>query len=289
MVDAGVREVLLTAQRNEITEHHIYKRLAQIMRDEHNSQVLRQIADDELDHYRFWQQYTHGEAEPDRWKVARYVFIARVLGLTFSIKLMERSEERAQDVYAEVAGRLPSAERIVHDEDRHEHELIGMLDEERLRYIGSMVLGLNDALVELTGALAGLTLALQNARVIGMAGLITGIAASLSMAASEYLSTKSEGGRQDPLKASLYTGVAYVFTVILLIAPFFIFDHFLAAIALTLINALIIILVFTFYISVARDLDFRHRFLEMAAISFGVAALSFGIGFAVREVLGIEI
>ena len=46
------------------------------------------------------------------------------------------------------------------DERRHEEELYGMLDEERLHYVGAMVLGLNDALVELTGAIAGVTFAL---------------------------------------------------------------------------------------------------------------------------------
>jgi len=97
---------------------------------------------------------------------------------------------------------------------------IDMIDEERLRYVGSMVLGLNDALVELTGALAGLTLALQNTRLVAMTGLITGVAGSLSMAASEYLSTKSEGGVKEPFRASVYTGFAYVLTVIFLILPY---------------------------------------------------------------------
>jgi VIT1/CCC1 family predicted Fe2+/Mn2+ transporter len=95
-----------------------------------------------------------------------------------------------------------------------------LLDEELLRYAGSIVLGLNDALVELTGALAGFTLALQNTRLIALTGLITGVAAALSMAASEYLSTRSEGGGRSPLRASLYTGTAYIITVFLLILPY---------------------------------------------------------------------
>lgn len=88
-----------------------------------------------------------------------------------------------------------------------------------------MVLGLNDALVELTGVLAGLTLALQNTRLVAMTGFITGIAASLSMSASEYLSAKSEEGPQDPLKASIYTGSAYVLTVLFLIFPYLLFTN----------------------------------------------------------------
>ena len=103
---------------------------------------------------------------------------------------MERGEEKAQTTYGKISEFVPSAKEIVEDEDKHELELINMLDEERLRYVGSIVLGLNDALVELTGALAGLTFALQNTRLTAMAGLITGVAASLSMATSEYLSTK---------------------------------------------------------------------------------------------------
>ena len=73
---------------------------------------------------------------------------------------------------------------------------------EPYRYTGSIVLGLNDALVELTGALAGLTLALQDTKLIALTGSITGIAAALSMGASEYLSTKSEDVDRSPVKAS---------------------------------------------------------------------------------------
>ena len=101
--------------------------------------------------------------------------------------------------------------------------------------MGSMVLGLNDALVELTGALAGFSLALQNTRIVALTGMITGIAASLSMAASEYLSTKSEKGGKNPVKASIYTGIAYVITVIALIMPFIFISQPLTALAVTLL------------------------------------------------------
>jgi VIT1/CCC1 family predicted Fe2+/Mn2+ transporter len=164
-----------------------------------------------------------------------------------------------------------------------------MIDEERLKYIGSVVLGLNDALVELTGTLAGLTFALQNARLVGVAGLITGIAASLSMGASEYLSTKAEGGEKNPLKASVYTGFAYVLAVIVLILPFLTLGNPFISLLIALAGAILLILVFTFYFSVVREVSFKKRFGEMVAISLGVAGLSFLIGLAVRQFLGIEI
>ncbi len=151
-----------------------------------------------------------------------------------------------------------------------------------------MVLGLNDALAELTGALAGFMLALQNARIIAMAGLMTGVAASMSMAASEYLSTKSESNEKEPLKAALCTGSAYILTALFLIFPFLVFNNLYALLGLTTFNAVLAILVFNFYISVAQDMPFRKQFLEMASISLGTAMFSFFIGFLIRISLGIE-
>ena len=161
-----------------------------------------------------------------------------------------------------------------------------MLDEERLRYVGSVVLGLNDALVELTGALAGLTLAFQNTRLIALSGLITGISASVSMAASEYLSTRTEKTEKNPIRAAVYTGIAYVITVALLILPYLLLQNYLVCLAITLATAVLIIAVFNYYISVARGESFRRRFLEMAGVSLAVASLSFVVGFLIRQIPG---
>lgn len=288
-VEPELLELLVHSQRDEITEYHIYHRLAEATNVAHNRDVLTRIADEEREHYEYWKGYTQRDVAPDTTKVNWYVLISRVLGLTFGIKLMERGEEAAQATYGRIAADIPEAQRILEEEDAHEHELIEMIDEERLRYVSSIVLGLNDALVELTGMLAGLTLALQNTRLIGMTGLITGIAASLSMAASEYLSTKTEQGEQDPARAALYTGSTYIVTVLVLIAPYLVLGSYLAALGVALLGAVLIILLFTFYVSVAQDVPFRRRFLEMTLISFGVAAASFGIGYVVRQVFGIEI
>ena len=197
----------------------------------------------------------------------------------------------AQATYDALSAHIPEAAKIEKEENGHERKLVGMLKEERLNYVGSIVLGLNDALVELTGALAGFTLAFQDARIIALAGLITGVAASLSMGASEYLSTRSEEGEsvKSPKKASVYTTLAYVFTVMLLIAPFFLLQNPFLALAATLAIAMAVILAFTFYISVAKDLPFRKRFLEMAVVSMGVAAVTFAIGFVITSFLGVSV
>jgi len=87
-----------------------------------------------------------------------------------------------------------------------------------------------------------------------VAGLTTGIAASLSMATSEYLSTKSEGGIKNPFKASVYTGIAYVLTFLFLIFPYLLLSDLYFCLGFTILNAIVVIFVFTFYISVAKDL-----------------------------------
>ena len=249
---------------------------------------MRRIADDELKHYEIWKEFSHEEVKPSKFKIWKYFLISKILGITFGLKLMEMGEEKAQQKYGQIVKVLPGTESILEDEESHENELIDLLDEERLKYVGSVVLGLNDALVELTGALAGFTLALQDTRLIAMVGLITGIAASLSMAASEYLSTKTEGNGKSPLKSSLYTGSAYVFTVILLILPYLLFSSVYLCLGLAMTVAVVIIFMFTYYISIAREIPLAVRFFEMAGISLGVATVSFFIGYAIRIFFGIE-
>lgn len=288
-LNQDVIQKLLLLQRDEINSHHTYARLAKIVKDENNSQVLARISQEELKHYQIWKKYTGQEIKPDSLKINFFFWLARIFGLTFGIKLMEKGEEKAQEAYASLPNDIPEVEKVLADEETHENELLEMLDEESLKYAGSVVLGLNDALVELTGALAGFTLAFQNTRIIALAGLITGISASFSMAASEYLSTKSEESEQSPLKAAVYTGIAYIFTVLILVLPFFLFQNYLASMGMTIVNAILIIAIFNYYISVAKDLSFRRRFLEMAGISLGVALLSFVIGYVIRRVLGIDI
>jgi vacuolar iron transporter family protein len=284
-----VYKALLEFQRNEITEHFVYNKLSEVIKNENNKSALKKIAGEELIHYKIWQGYTQEEVKPVKWKGFWYYMIARLLGITFAMKLMEKTESDANTAYTSIKDEIPEAERIAEDENRHEQMILSLLEEEHLKYVSSVVLGLNDALVELTGALAGFTFALGQTKLIALTGLITGIAASLSMASSEYLSSKAETGHEEALKSSLYTGAAYLITVSILILPFLLIANNLIALALTVAAAIIIIFVFNFYISVAKDLDFKHRFLEMAAISLGVSLLSFGIGYLVKIMFGIDI
>ena len=116
-----------------------------------------------------------------------------------------------------------------------------------------------------------------------------GVAASLSMEAPEYLSQRSDGGATNPLRASVYTGTTYLATVALLILPYLILGSPYHALIFTLAGAVLVIFLFTFYISVAKDLPFWRRFGEMLLISLGIAAISFVIGIVIRTVLNVSV
>lgn len=283
---------ILAFQKDEITTHLLYQKLGNILKDAQNAQVMREMSAVELEHYKFWHNISKKDVKPDRFKVFLFVLFTRLLGLTFSIKLMEKGEKAGAEAYAAFENFIPGAAKMGEEEEEHEKTLLAMIEEEVLMYVGSIVLGLNDALVELTGTLAGLTLALQNAKFVAISGLITGIAAAFSMGSSEFLSARADGNSKAG-KSALYTGVAYLITVFLLIAPYLLLpqDEFwiFVSLGITLLIAVAIIFFFNFYISVAKDLPFGKRFLEMLGISMGVAAFSFLVGLLVRSIFGIDV
>ena len=282
--------VIKKMQQSELTESVIYEKIAKFAKGDENRQVLLRLAKEEKAHYEVWKQYTGIEMKPQKWKVFKYEMMARILGFTFAVKLMENGEESSQKEYDMLAGEVEESVYIKQQEEEHEKALLDMLDEERLQYVGSMVLGMNDALVELTGSLAGFTFAMQNTRLIALSGLIMGISATFSMASSEFLAAKSEG-RDDAFKSCSYTGIAYLITVALLIIPYLVFGNsqYLIALICMLVVVILIIAGFTYYISVAQGEKFKPRFLEMASISIGVAVISFFVGILAKKFLGVDL
>ncbi|MDR2955940.1 MAG: VIT1/CCC1 transporter family protein [Prevotella sp.] len=289
-IPANILQKLLTAQRNEVTQSLVYQKIASAIKDEENKKIINKIAEQEAYHAKVWESYTNQDVKPKKHKVWFYAVVIRLFGLTFGIKLMEKGERNAVIDYNKLSGVVPEAKDIQKDEEEHEAQLIAMIKDKPLDYLGSIVLGLNDALVELTGVLAGLTFGLQNATIIASVGIITGVSAAFSMAGSEYLSTKTDGdGKVKPLTASIYTGIAYIFTVIALILPYLLLSNVYLALGITIAIAITIIAIFNFYASIAKDYSFKSRFGEMVAISLGVAFISFIIGLVVKEVFNIEV
>ena len=280
----------LKQQQSEINDHTIYKALASYQENEKNREVFEKIAKDEKAHYEFWVRITNQQIEAQKLVVWWYIFLVKIFGTSFALKSLEKRESGAEEFYKELFEIYPESKKIYKQEVQHEFELIDMLNDKKLLYAGAIVLGMNDALVELTGTLSGIALAFDKSLTVGLTGLIMGIAASLSMAGSAYFEAKENPSEDiNPLVYSLYTGVSYILTTAILVVPFFIFETMAYSLIMMFISAFLAIISYNFYISVAKDLSFSKRVIQMSAITFGVALISFGIGYVVKYYFGIEI
>ena len=277
-------------QKNEATASKLYQHIAKSIKDEKNREVMLKMAHEEKAHSLIWKQYTNKVVKPNKFKVFCYKIISYLLGYTFVIKLLEKDEYDGISSMECVKEHFPEIEQIIAQEKAHEEALVDMLDEERLNYTGAMVLGLNDALVELTGAIAGLTFVLMNTTLIAMSGVITGIAATLSMAASNYLAERANGSK-NALKASIYTGIAYLITVVFLVLPYLVLpnDMYVVALVWMILTVVTLIYIFSFYIATIKSEKVMPRFIEMAGISLSVALISFIIGLLAKFCFGIEV
>ncbi len=225
-----------------------------------------------------------------------YLGLAKLLPLSFVLKLMERGEALSQSRYQYISTVLPEAKSILREEQEHEEDLLNLIEEPILNYLRSMVLGMNDAIIEMLGVLSGLTNAISDNTKVALLAFITGFAASLSMSAAEYLSTRHEPEHQDsskrrtPLKAAIFTGTAYITVVLVLILPFLL-NLFPPVVTLvfSVLLAVAIVLLFSFFTSVLMDRPLWKQFFETSAIIGTVIILSGIAGWTIKKLLNVQI
>lgn len=261
--------------------------------------MMQQLAEQEKGHVDFWLGVTGERPESIRIPQIKYrllVLASRLLGPAFTVRWLERGEDKAIAAYKGLLedGTLTpeqqtSVRTMLGEEEEHEQLLERGIEDERRVYLGAAVLGLNDALVELTGGLAGLASSITDPKLIGFASLVVGIAASMSMAASNFLSVDiGEESELKPGKAAAYTGTAYIIVVVGLVLPFFLVSDRRVALGISWASAVLIVAAFSFYSAVMQGKSFIRRFGIMLAFGLGVAVLSFGIGKALGAMIGIE-
>lgn len=154
--------------------------------------------------------------------------------------------------------------------------------------VGATVLGMHDALVSLTGLIAGIAFTMPHRRDIVLTAIIASITAGLSMAASNYLAEKAAGNRT-ALTAGMYTGVAYIATCVVLIIPFLFIRSRGAALFMIFALAVFIIFAFNFGAGRAGGRAWWHRAFEMLGVCAGVSVAAFIIGQIAKYCLGLNI
>lgn len=151
-------------------------------------------------------------------------------------------------------------------------------------YKSAIILGMHDAIVSLTGLIAGLFFAFTDTNIIVISCIISSISASLSMGAANYLAVKSSHP-DDALKSALCTSAAYMITCILLILPFFVLRG--RVITLISIIAIAIAIILAFNLFFYRGRRFYKHFWEMLAICTIVSVIAFVIGEIAHQMFGI--
>jgi VIT1/CCC1 family predicted Fe2+/Mn2+ transporter len=280
--------------RNELFDSLLYEALSKHERNPRNKEILEELSRQEYMHYEFWSKFAGKiELEPrELFKLKFFLLLSRVLGRTFIIKFLERHETRAVEVYSQILGKEPLTEedrrtlaRVIEDEKFHEGALSSQIDEFAVRHLGSIALGMSDAIIELSGVHAGFLGYTSSSLYTGISGLIVGISASLSMAAAAYLQAKQERGKS-PGKSAAVTGLMYMATVVLLTSPFFAGLPLLTALSISVALALVVLAGFTFYSTTILGSSFAREFLENSGVILLVVLVGYLFGTAVERILG---
>jgi VIT1/CCC1 family predicted Fe2+/Mn2+ transporter len=281
---------------NELTEHITYHKLAQMEKNPGNREALERLSAQEKTHYEFWQSLLP-EAEAKKIHARWYTvwgtsFLRAALGVTFITKFLETHETGAVQNYQNMIGTIPASHherflQIIEDEKSHENALIGQLKEKRLDYIGFIVLGLADAIVEITGVHAGFLGVTGSTLIAGVAGVIVGFSAAISMGSASYLQAKQDV-KKSPLFSGFLTWASYFCSVVLLALPYFLIRVMAPAFIASTSVGVLLVAGFTFYGAIVFDRKFWREFFETVGLMLGTALATFLLGLIVGAVFHIN-
>jgi vacuolar iron transporter family protein len=294
-VQPELAKVAAAGMSDEYTDYIMYERLSTKVADRPDfSATLRQLSDTELKHYQFWKKYVPN-LKPRVNTVGLYwaLFLRALFGLTFTVRYLDRHEKASINNYKSVAHLIPEEDRpsfneMMADEESHESEFSRRIESSTVRYISFVVLGLADALVEITGIHAGSLGLYHMTEIAGLAGIVAGAAASLSMASAAFAQAK-QGFEGSARLSAFYTGVSYFVTAVILATPYFLTKNMVTALTSSLILAVVIITLTTYYSSVISGKPFKRDFFEILGIMLGVTVALYLFGDFIHVTTGITI
>lgn len=278
----------------EFFAYVVFRAMAEREKDAPRRKVLEELKEKEYEHYEFWRDYTNIMEEPhvSSFAIQLRVIIVALLGLTFTLKLLERFEANVVEGYEQLVGTIDQKykaglEALLKDEREHESFFLSQIGEGRLRYMSFIVLGLADAIVEISGVHAGFLGVTSSTLIAGVAGLVVGFAAAISMASAAYLQSKQATGKPS-VSSAISTGLAYVVAVVMLALPYFITDNMPYAFGGSIILAIFLVAGFTFYGSIINDTKFTRDFFQAISLTIGTAIATYLFGLLVGQFFGIQ-
>lgn len=288
-----MRERLRKYVIDEYHDYVIYRSLANHERDLARREILLSLSDKEYEHYELWRQLSQYQPKsPSKFKIWMLLLFRKIFGLVFITRLLERHERSVVKWYRELYSELQSKERetllhIIREEEELERTLIGQIEESIVKYLGYIVLGLADAIIEISGVHAGFLGATGMTLFAGIAGLVVGFAASISMGVASYLQARQMAAIV-PVKAAILTGTTYIASVVLQALPYFLTDDVFTAFTTSIIISITLISGFTFYGAVVRDKDAKKELILNISLTLGTAAATYIFGEILSTWLGLK-
>jgi len=280
--------------RDEYTDGRVYQTLSRHEKNQSFKKALEDLARGEQSHYEFWKAYTHDTAvKVNRLKVYFTLLLRLTLGLTFTMKFLERHEDALHERYRQMVKNIPPADKarfeaMMEEEEHQESYLMGEIHEGRVKYMSFIVLGLADAVVEISGIHAGSLGIYAKTELAGLAGVVAGMAASIAMASAAYAQAK-QGFEGSAKWSAIYTGVSYMFTAIFLALPYFLTRSMTTALGISLVVGVTLVAAMTYYDTVISARKFKRQFGEIAGIILAASFALYIAGTLIRQLLGIPI
>jgi VIT1/CCC1 family predicted Fe2+/Mn2+ transporter len=281
--------------KDEYFDHHLYLFFAEREGNQTNRQILLKMAEHEWEHYLFWKEIVPS-VQPSKRRILFYFYylLRKILGLTFTIKLLELHEKSVITQYEKIlnSSLLPDEKKeklkkILEDEKTHEHSLSSLFEELPVRYAGFVALGLADAIVEITGVHAGFLGVSGSTRTAGVAGIIVGVSASISMGSAAYIQAKQDPHR-NPTISAVITLLTYLFTVIFLALPYFLTNHMGTAFFVSALLGVGLIFSLTFYGAVVFSRSLLKEFLESTILMALTALITYFLGLFLGETFSLR-
>lgn len=191
---------------DEVSSAWMYRSLASLDRDDERASLLRELAEYEEKHAAIWKSLleTLGVAIPSKGKMGSHRVmkaLATLFGVNSVLPLLHKSEVDGIEKYRRQAMEFPGEEvqrafsEILPDEVAHEVDLFETMrkgGEASRGGLRSAILGANDGLGSILALAAGVVGATNSSFTVVIAGVAGLVAGAVSMAASNYISIKSE-------------------------------------------------------------------------------------------------
>ena len=293
-VEGALLKVAVESMKDEAKDRAIYEALAKAYRGSNHryTETFRTLAATEQKHYDFWKGYAGGrEAKPSRLATFFILNLRLLMGTTFAIRFLERHEANTIARYRAIAPLIPEDGRgafqdIIADEMSNERSLRDRVEGPFVKYISFVILGLADAIVEISGIHAGSLGIYNSTELTGMAGIVAGAAASIAMASAAYAQAKQGFRGSAPVSAS-FTGASYFVSAAILAGPYFLTGAMVTAMAVSLTFGIVMVMAATYYNSVVSGKRFIKDFAELVAIMLAATAALYLFGDVVRVYTGI--